>query len=99
MIEDNLFKKYKEDFVEVDHVLKGQMARLFSFPEDDLLFLPQHSKGFKNILEKSKKTAIVNFLKEGNKYNLKLYSCDGRPLILDTTCDTSYLIIRSIDIK
>jgi len=94
-----LYKKYREDFVKVDHVLKGQMAKLFSLPEDDLLFLPQHSKGFQNILSKSKKTAGVNFISEGTKYNLELYSYAGRPLILDVTCDTSYLVIRAIDIK
>ena len=94
-----MFKKYKKDFIKVDHVLKGQMAKLFSLSEDDLLFLPQNSEGFANILNKSKKTAIVNFLRKGNKYDLELYTYLGRPLILDTTCDTSYLVIRSIDIK
>lgn len=94
-----LYKKYRKDFIKVDHVLKEQMAKLFSLPEDNLLFLPQHSEGFRNILNKSKKTATVNFISEGTKYNLELYSYSGRPLILDVTFDTSYLVIRSIDIK
>lgn len=93
-----MFKKYKEDFLDVDHILKSQMAKMFSLPEEDLKFLPKTSMGFKKILDKSRKIATANFIKDNNRYNLELYTCAGIPLILDTTCETSYLVIRTLDI-
>ena len=97
-IEDNLFKKYKEDFLDIDHILKSQMAKMFSLQEEDLRFLPETSEGFERILDKSRKIATANFTKDYNRYNLELYTCAGIPLILDTTCETSYLVIRTLDI-
>ena len=99
MVEDNLFRKYKEDFLDIDHILKSQMAKMFSLPEDNLRFLPKTSKGFRRILDKSRKIATANFTKDDNRYNLELYTCAGIPLILDTTCETSYLVIRTLDIE
>ena len=93
-----MFKKYKEDFLDIDHILKSQMAKMFSLPEDDLRFLPKTSKGFRKILDKSRKIATANFMKDNNRYKLELYTCAGIPLILDATCETSYLVIRTLDI-
>ena len=93
-----MFKKYKEDFLDIEHILKSQMAKMFSLSEDDLRFLPKTSKGFRKILDKSRKIATANFMKDNNRYNLELYTYAGIPLILDTTCDTSYLVIRILDI-
>ena len=93
-----MFRKYKEDFLDIDHILKSQMAKLFSLPEDNLRFLPKTSSGFRKIINKSRKIATANFTKDDNRYNLELYTCAGIPLILDTTCDTSYLVIRTLDI-
>ncbi len=94
-----MFRKYKKDFLDIDHILKSQMAKMFSLPEDNLRFLPKTSEGFRRILDKSRKIATANFTKGDNRYNLELYTCAGIPLILDTTCDTSYLVIRTLDIE
>ena len=96
--EDNLFKKYKEDFLDINHILKSQMAKMFSLPKENLRFLPETSKGFRKILNESRKVATANFTKDNNKYNLSLYTYAGIPLILDETCETSYLVIRNLDI-
>ncbi len=94
-----MFKKYKEDFLDINHTLRSQMAKMFSLPKENLRFLPETSEGFRKILDKSRKIATANFTKDNNKYNLELYTYAGIPLILDKTCETSYLVIRNLDIN
>ena len=93
-----MFKSLIEDFVDIDHPLKKQMASLLSMPEEDIRFLPESARSFNRVLNNSKKAATVN-LRSGNKeYNLQLYTYTGVPIILDSSSETSYLVLRSIDI-
>ena len=93
-----MFRNLKEDFITVDHPLKKQMARLLSMPEDGIRFLPENSKSFNRVLKNSKKAATVNLKSSNKEYNLQLYTHAGAPIILDNSSETSYLILRSIDI-
>ena len=93
-----MFKHLKEDFVDIDHPLKKQMANLLSMTEDTLKFLPESSNKFNQILEKTKKTATINLRSKNKEYNLQLLTYAGAPIILECSSETSYLILRSIDI-
>ncbi len=93
-----MFKNLNKDFVYIDHNFKGQISKLFSLSEEELRFLPQTSNHFKKILGKSKKIGTINFIKEKVNFAFELYTYANMPLILDRSCETSYLILRSIDI-
>lgn len=93
-----MFKSLQEDLVIIDHPLKMQMAKLLSMPEEDIRFLPDHSKSFNRVLKSSKKAATLNLKRNNKDYNLQLLTHAGAPIILDSSSETSYLVIRSIDI-
>ena len=93
-----MFKSLIKDFVAVDHPLKKQMAKLLSMPEECIRFLPSNSKSFNRVLKNSKKTATVNLKSINKEYNLQLYTHAGAPIILDSSSETSYLVLRAIDI-
>ena len=93
-----MFKNLKEDFITVDHPLKKQLASLLSMSEDDIRFLPENTKCFNRVLKNSKKAATVNFKSSDKEYNLQLYTYAGAPIILDSSSETSYLVLRAIDI-
>ncbi len=93
-----MFKNLIEDFIVVDHPLKKQMADLLSMPENGIRFLSESSKSFNRVLKKSKKAATVNLRSSNKEYNLQLYTHDGAPIILDDSSETSYLVLRAIDI-
>ena len=93
-----MFKSLEEDLVIIDHPLKMQMAKLLSMPEEDIRFLPDHSKNFNRVLKSSKKAATLNLKSNNKDYNLQLLTHAGAPIILDSSSETSYLVIRSIDI-
>ena len=93
-----MFKSLQEDLVIIDHPLKMQMAKLLSMPEEDIRFLPDHSKNFNRVLKNSKKAATLNLKSNDREYDLQLFTYAGAPIILDSSSETSYLIIRSIDI-
>ena len=93
-----MFKSLQEDLVIIDHPLKMQMAKLLSMPEEDIRFLPDHSKNFNRVLNSSKKAATLNLKSNNKDYNLQLLTHAGAPIILDSSSETSYLVIRSIDI-
>ena len=93
-----MFKSLQEDLVIIDHPLKIQMAKLLSMPEEDIRFLPDYSKSFNRVLKSSKKAATLNLKSNNKDYNLQLLTHAGAPIILDSSSETSYLVIRSIDI-
>ncbi len=93
-----MFKCLQEDLVIIDHPLKMQMAKLLSMPEEDIRFLPAHSNSFNRVLKSSKKAATLNLKSNNKDYNLQLLTYAGAPIILDSSSETSYLVIRSIDI-
>ncbi|NDG53695.1 MAG: hypothetical protein EBY39_11835 [Flavobacteriia bacterium] len=93
-----MFKNIKKDFANIDHPLKKQMARLLSMTEDTINFLPDTSDRFNQILEKAKKTATINLISKNKEYNLQLLTYAGAPIVLESSSETSYLVLRSIDI-
>ena len=93
-----MFKNLITDFVSVNHPLKKQMASLLSMPENDIRFLPENSKSFNRVLKNSKKAATVNLKSSDKEYVLQLYTHAGAPIILDSSSEISYLVLRAIDI-
>lgn len=93
-----MFKNIKEDFAIIDHPLKKQMAKLLSVTENTINFLPESSSKFNQILKKTKKTATINLINKNKEYNLQLLTYAGAPIILECSSETSYLVLRSIDI-
>ena len=93
-----MFRNLTKDFIAVDHPLRKQMASLLSMPEDDIRFLPEYAKSFNRVLKNSKKAATVNLKSSDKEYNLQLYTFAGAPIILDSSSETSYLVLRAIDI-
>ena len=93
-----MLKSLQKELVIIDHPLKMQMAKLLSMPEDDIRFLPDHSNSFNRVLKNCKKAATLNLKSNNEDYNLQLLTYAGAPIILDSSSETSYLVIRSIDI-
>jgi len=93
-----LLKSLKEELITINHPLKMQMAKLLSMSEEGIRFLPEYSKSFNHVLKSSKKAATLNLKSDDREYDLQLFTYAGAPIILDSSSETSYLVIRSIDI-
>lgn len=93
-----MFKHLSQELIDVDHPIKKQMANLLSMTESNIKFLPETSDKFDQVLGQTKKTATINLRSKNIEYNLQLLTFAGAPIILECSSETSYLVLRSIDI-
>lgn len=94
-----MLNKYRNFFIKKDYEHKNKVSRLLKTDENNILFLPSTYEFFNSILECSKKIATLNFKKKNKSITLTLYTNSGITIILDDTCETSYILVNKLDIE